>query len=129
MGCYAPVLCGNNSHEQPYPRMAPGSCQQKSGKISHERMMRQSERVVKRPMGKTCPPRGESCRESTTSTPRGSAEDHKAIADLVRANDRLGLNIRWASELKQEIGFVYAAGKATGMLPGDPAPATVYEAK
>ena len=62
-------------------------------------------------------------------SPKGSAEDQKAIADLVKANDRLNLNIRWASELKKEIGFVYAAGKSTGFLPGDPAPATIYEAK
>ena len=62
-------------------------------------------------------------------SPKGNAEDHKGIADLVKANDRLGINIRWAFELKKEIGFVYAAGKATGMLPSDPAAATIYEAK
>lgn len=62
-------------------------------------------------------------------SPKGTPEDQNAVADLVKANDRLGLNIRWASELRKEIGFVYAAGKSTGFLPGDPAPATIYEAK
>lgn len=61
--------------------------------------------------------------------PKGSPDDQKAVADLLRANDRLGLNIRWASELRREIGFVYAAGKSTGFLPGDPAPSTIYEIK
>ena len=62
-------------------------------------------------------------------SPKGTPEDQQAIADLVKANDRLGLDIKWASELRKEIGFVYAAGKSTGFLPADPAPATIYEAK
>ncbi len=59
--------------------------------------------------------------------PKGSVEDRKAIADLIRANERLGLDIRWAAELRKEMGAVYAAGKSTGFLPGDPSPATIYE--
>ena len=62
-------------------------------------------------------------------SPKGTAEDHKAVADIVKANDRLGLNIKWAADIRKEIGFVYAAGKSTGFLPGDPSPATIYEAK
>ena len=62
-------------------------------------------------------------------SPKGAAEDWRAIADLVKANDRLGLNIKWAADIRKEIGFVYAAGKSTGFLPGDPSPATIYEAK
>ncbi len=58
--------------------------------------------------------------------PKATADDQKAIAGLVKANDRLGLNIRWASDLKNEIASVYEAGKSTGFLPSDPAPATVY---
>lgn len=60
--------------------------------------------------------------------PKGNAEDQKAIADLIRANDRLGLNVRWASELSKEIGAVYLAGRAIDFLPAEPAPATVYRA-
>ncbi len=62
-------------------------------------------------------------------SPKGTPEDQKAIADLVKANDRLGLDIRRASELRKEIGFVYAAGKSTGFLPGDPSATTIFDEK
>jgi hypothetical protein len=61
--------------------------------------------------------------------PKGSAEDQKAVAGLIRSNERLGLNVRWASELRKEIESVYAAGKSTGFLGADPAQATVYQAQ
>ena len=61
--------------------------------------------------------------------PKGTDEDRKAIVDLVKSNERLGLNIRWASEVRKEIGQVYAAGRSTGFLPSDPSPATIYEKK
>jgi NitT/TauT family transport system substrate-binding protein len=59
--------------------------------------------------------------------PRGSSEDQKAIADLIRANDRLGMNIRSAAEVGKEIKSVYAAGKSISFLPSDPSPATIYQ--
>ncbi len=62
-------------------------------------------------------------------SPKGTAEDQAAITALIRANDRLGLNVRWASDLRKEIGAVYAAGRATGFLAEIPAPATVYQAQ
>ena len=40
----------------------------------------------------------------------GPAEDQKAVADLIRSNERLGLNVRWAADLRKEIEAVYAAG-------------------
>jgi ABC-type nitrate/sulfonate/bicarbonate transport system substrate-binding protein len=58
--------------------------------------------------------------------PKGNAEDQKAMADLIRANDRLGMNIRWASEVKGEIEQVYKAGRSIDFLPADPAAATIY---
>lgn len=61
--------------------------------------------------------------------PKGTDDDRKAIVDLVKSNERLGLNIRWASEVRKEIGQVYAAGRSTGFLPSDPAPATIFEKK
>jgi NitT/TauT family transport system substrate-binding protein len=60
-------------------------------------------------------------------SPKGNAEDQKAIADLIRANDRLGLNIRWASDVKKEIQSVYAAARAIDFFPGEPSAATIYE--
>jgi NitT/TauT family transport system substrate-binding protein len=62
-------------------------------------------------------------------SPKGTADDQKAIADLIRANERLGLNMRWASEVRREINAVYAAGRQINFLPADPAAATIYEAK
>jgi NitT/TauT family transport system substrate-binding protein len=59
--------------------------------------------------------------------PKDSTEGQKAIADLIRHNDRLGLNVRWASEVRKEIVSVYAAGRSTGFLGADPAPATIYD--
>jgi ABC-type nitrate/sulfonate/bicarbonate transport system substrate-binding protein len=64
---------------------------------------------------------------SALISPKGSPETRKAIADLVRANDRLGMNVKPASALSAEIGAVYKVGKATGFLPGtEPAATTVY---
>jgi NitT/TauT family transport system substrate-binding protein len=59
--------------------------------------------------------------------PKGSDEDRKAIADLIRANDRLGMNIRTAAEVSKEIRSVYDAGKSISFLPSDPSAATIYE--
>ena len=59
--------------------------------------------------------------------PKGTPDDQKAIAGLIRHNDRLGMNVKWASDLRKEINSVYAAGKSISFLPADPSPATIYE--
>jgi ABC-type nitrate/sulfonate/bicarbonate transport system substrate-binding protein len=61
-------------------------------------------------------------------SPKGAVEDQKAIADLIRSNERLGLNVRWASDVRKEIEAVYAAGKSIGFLGADPAKTSVYQA-
>ena len=61
--------------------------------------------------------------------PAGSDEDRKAIVDLVRSNERLGLNLRWASDIRKEILQVYAAGASTGFLPSPPSAATIFGTK
>jgi len=58
---------------------------------------------------------------------RGTPDDQKAIADLIRANDRLGMNVQWASDVAAEIRSVYAAGKSIAFLPADPSAATIYQ--
>ena len=58
---------------------------------------------------------------------KGTDDDRKAIADLIRANDRLGMNIRAAAEITKEIKSVYDAGKSIAFLPSDPSAATIYE--
>src|SRR6202165_599966 len=57
--------------------------------------------------------------------PKGAPDDQKAIAELIRANDRLGMNVQWASDVAKEIKSVYAAGKSIAFLPSDPAAATL----
>jgi ABC-type nitrate/sulfonate/bicarbonate transport system substrate-binding protein len=59
---------------------------------------------------------------------KGTAEQQKAISDLIRANKRLGMDVAWASDLKKEINSVYAAGKSTSFLSTDPAASTIYQA-
>jgi ABC-type nitrate/sulfonate/bicarbonate transport system substrate-binding protein len=60
--------------------------------------------------------------------PKGTPDDQKAIAELIRANDRLGMNVQWASDVAKEIKSVYAAGKSISFLASDPTAATVYQA-
>ncbi len=57
---------------------------------------------------------------------KGADEDRKAVADLIRANDRLGMNIGTAAELSKEIKSVYEAGRSIAFLPSDPSAATIY---
>jgi len=59
---------------------------------------------------------------------KAAPEDQKAIADLIRANDRLGMNVQWASDVAKEITSVYAAGKSIAFLPAEPSAATIYRA-
>jgi NitT/TauT family transport system substrate-binding protein len=59
---------------------------------------------------------------------KGTPDDQKAIAELIRANDRLGMNVQWASDVAKEINAVYAAGKSIAFLPSDPSTATIYQA-
>src|SRR5882757_2239326 len=60
--------------------------------------------------------------------PKGAPDDQKAIAELIKANDRLGMNVQRASDVRKEINFVYAAGKSIAFLPSDPAASSIYEA-
>lgn len=60
---------------------------------------------------------------------KGSPESQKAIADLIRANDRLGMHVAWASSLRKEIGSVYAVGQEIKFLKSEPSPATIYDAR
>jgi NitT/TauT family transport system substrate-binding protein len=60
--------------------------------------------------------------------PRGTPDDQKAIAQLIRANDRLGMNVQWAADVAKEIKSVYAAGRSISFLPSDPSAATIYQA-
>ncbi|MBB5050966.1 ABC-type nitrate/sulfonate/bicarbonate transport system substrate-binding protein [Afipia massiliensis] len=58
---------------------------------------------------------------------KGSPDDQKAIGELIRANDRLGMNVKWASDVEKEIKSVYSAGKSIAFLNADPGPSTIYK--
>ncbi len=58
---------------------------------------------------------------------KGTDDDRKAIAELIRSNDRLGMNIRTAAEVSKEIKSVYDAGRSIAFLPSDPSAATIYD--
>ena len=59
--------------------------------------------------------------------PRGTDDSRAAIVELIKSNDRLGMNLRWAHEVRKEIEQVYAAGREVKFLPSDPSPATIYQ--
>jgi ABC-type nitrate/sulfonate/bicarbonate transport system substrate-binding protein len=59
---------------------------------------------------------------------KGTPDDQRAIAELIRANDRLGMNVQWASDVAGEINSVYAAGKSIAFLTSEPSASTIYRA-
>lgn len=61
--------------------------------------------------------------------PKGTEDSRAAIVELIKANDRLGMNLRWAGDVRKEIEQVYKAGRAVNFLPKDPTAATIYQPK
>lgn len=61
--------------------------------------------------------------------PKGNAEDHAGLVALIKANDRLGLNMKWAGDIRKEIEQVYKAGRSIDYLPGDPSAASIHAGK
>jgi NitT/TauT family transport system substrate-binding protein len=59
--------------------------------------------------------------------PKATADDQKAIASLIRANNRLGVSLAGATEIRKEIEAVYKAGVALGYLSKMPSDASVYD--
>jgi ABC-type nitrate/sulfonate/bicarbonate transport system substrate-binding protein len=59
--------------------------------------------------------------------PKATPEDQKALATLIRANDRLGISLVPAAEVKKEIEAVYKAGIDVGYFPAQPSSATIYD--
>lgn len=60
-------------------------------------------------------------------SPRSTKEARDAIAELIRSPERLGLNVKWAHELRSEIGSVYKLGREVNVLSSDPSPDSIYE--
>ena len=60
------------------------------------------------------------------SPPLREEADQEALAKSIRANDRLGLSLASADEVRREIQSVYKAGLESGFLPKAPSDASIY---
>ncbi len=60
-------------------------------------------------------------------SPHGTPAEQQAMAALVRANDRLRMNVQPANLLRKELLAVYRAGIEVGYLPRMPTAATIYD--
>jgi ABC-type nitrate/sulfonate/bicarbonate transport system substrate-binding protein len=58
--------------------------------------------------------------------PKSNAEDQKAVATLIRANDRLGMHVAPAAGMRKEIEAVYRAGQDVGYFPKAPSADSIY---
>jgi ABC-type nitrate/sulfonate/bicarbonate transport system substrate-binding protein len=59
-------------------------------------------------------------------SPKSPPEDLKALAALIRANDRLAMNVSAAVDIRKEIDAVYRAGAEVGYLTTPPSD-TIYD--
>ncbi len=58
--------------------------------------------------------------------PKASPDDQRAVTDLIKENDKLGMGIAWAHDVRKELESVYKAGHEMGFLPAIPGPETIY---
>jgi NitT/TauT family transport system substrate-binding protein len=59
--------------------------------------------------------------------PKGTPDDHTALVSLIKANERLGMNVKPAGEMKNEVEAVYKAGVDVGFLQKTPSNDTIYD--
>ena len=59
--------------------------------------------------------------------PKSTPEDRAALVSLIKANDRLGMNVVGAKEVAKEIEAVYKVGIDVGYLKAQPSNATIYD--
>lgn len=59
--------------------------------------------------------------------PKSTPEDRAALVSLIKANDRLGMNVVGAKEVAKEIEAVYKVGIDVGYLKTQPSNATIYD--
>jgi NitT/TauT family transport system substrate-binding protein len=58
--------------------------------------------------------------------PKASADDLKAMASLIRTNERLGMHVAPAAGMQKEIEAVYRAGQDVGYFPKAPSGDSIY---
>ncbi len=61
--------------------------------------------------------------------PKGDAESVAGLVALINSNDRLGVNLKWAGDIRKEIEQVYKAGRSIDYLPGEPSAGSIYTGK
>ena len=59
--------------------------------------------------------------------PKGTAADQAALVSLIKSNERLGMNVMGAHDLKKQIDAVYKAGMDVGYLKSMPSNDTIYD--
>lgn len=59
--------------------------------------------------------------------PKSTPEDRAALVSLIKANDRLGMNVVGAKEVGKEIQAVYKAGIDVGYFKAQPSSDTIYD--
>lgn len=58
--------------------------------------------------------------------PKATPDDQRAVSDLIKENDKLGMGIAWAKDVRKELEWVYKAGHEMGFLPAIPGPETIW---
>jgi NitT/TauT family transport system substrate-binding protein len=59
--------------------------------------------------------------------PGATADDVKAMASLIRSNERLAISLASAADVRKEIEGVYRAGVEIGYFPAQPSSTTIYD--
>jgi ABC-type nitrate/sulfonate/bicarbonate transport system substrate-binding protein len=58
---------------------------------------------------------------------KATPDDIKALASLIRSNERLAISLAPAGEVRKEIEAVYKAGVDVGYFPAQPSAGTIYD--
>jgi ABC-type nitrate/sulfonate/bicarbonate transport system substrate-binding protein len=59
--------------------------------------------------------------------PKSSPPDQAALVSLIKSNERLGMNVVGANDVRKQIEAVYKAGIDVGYLKKQPSAATIYD--
>jgi ABC-type nitrate/sulfonate/bicarbonate transport system substrate-binding protein len=57
---------------------------------------------------------------------KGTPDAQKAVAELIRANERLGMKVQWPSEIKKDMLSIYKVGMDVGLMQTNPGEQTFY---
>jgi ABC-type nitrate/sulfonate/bicarbonate transport system substrate-binding protein len=63
---------------------------------------------------------------STIIVSKATPEAQKGVAQLIRANERLGMKVQWASEAQKDMLSIYKVGIDVGLMSTDPGVQTLY---